>query len=856
MTKKLKINIKNAQIADAVNLDHLKASFAKKELLGKESKSKKTRSTAAKPDLGKSISSSKKSGAAKKTTKTEELPEEVKARPKQLGRIVKKAVKEQLDQEGISSHVTSLPQSQEIELDKVDLSSPAIHEEKEQSSISLQEEQLIEKVRLGPTGKHVNDLLKQGKEGEFNPSTTETPTRETPAEDLEKRSKKKVEKPHVQLESKELEEDDETGSNKKKKGVRIKEFKDFKSSKVKVKQVESSIKEDEEGYWQRRRGGKEKRLEIENVIRPTELTVRLPTTVKDLAQEMKLKASQLISKLLMQGIVVTLNDLLDDDTTIQLLGEEFGCTIHIDTSEAKRVKVTEKSIKEEIKEAPVDDLKLRAPVVVFMGHVDHGKTSLIDYIRKSHIAKHEAGAITQHMGAFCCQTTHGKVTILDTPGHEAFSAMRARGAEVTDIVILVIAGDEGIKQQTDEAIQHAKAAGVTIIVAINKCDKPNFNVDQVYRQLADRDLLPESWGGNVITVNCSAATGEGVDSLLEMIALQSEILELKANPHTRARGTVLESEMHKGLGTVATLLVQNGTLYLGDALVFARHWAKVKTMHDENKQSVESAGPSTAVKITGLSGLPNAGDEFVVVANEKEAKDIAQIRFEGQKEKLQAKKFTLESFLESAEAGGKKILNIILRADVQGSVEALKASLLKIHSEKVKIEFVFSGIGEISESDVQLALASKAVIVGYHTAIEAHTEPLIKEYGVKVCLHDVIYHVIDEVKELMLETLDKIEEQQEKGEAEVRATFKASSLGVIAGCLVTSGSIARSHRVRLLRNGELIWKGSMHSLKRNKDDVREVQKGLECGILLDGYNMVQVGDIIQSYEIIYRTQEL
>jgi len=572
---------------------------------------------------------------------------------------------------------------------------------------------------------------------------------------------------------------------------------------------------------------------------------------------MKLKASELITKLFLQGMTLTLNDALDDDTTIGLLGHEFGCEIAVDTSEDERIRITDQTVKEEIAAANPENLQPRSPVVAFMGHVDHGKTSLIDKIRKSNVAAGEAGAITQHIGAFQCQTDVGNITILDTPGHEAFTSMRARGAEVTDVVILVIAGDEGVRPQTEEAIQHAKAAGVTILVAINKCDKPEFNAENIYRQLSDLELLPESWGGGTITVNCSAVTGEGIPQLLEMIALQTEILELKGDPTTRARGTVIESEMHKGLGVMATVLIQNGTLRRGDSLVFTDLWGRVKTMQDEFGKNYKEAGPGAPIAITGLSGLPQAGSTFIVVENEKEAAAIAEARAAVGKQALllKRKKRMAEALLEGP-AKEKKTLRLILRADVQGSLEALKNSLEKIESDKADVDVIFSGVGAISESDVELAVASNAVILGFHTQVESHAEPYIKRHQVQIRLHDIIYHAIDEVKEIMTGRLEKIAEEKETGAAVVRVIFKASAFGVIAGCFINDGIISRNHKVRLIRDGEQIWMGSIASIRREKEDVKEVRAGLECGILLDGFNKIEEGDILQAFEIIYLTQKL
>ena len=614
--------------------------------------------------------------------------------------------------------------------------------------------------------------------------------------------------------------------------------------------------ENDEGWRPRKGRGFKSRFAEEVAPRPKSLKIRLPISIKDLAVEMKLKASQLISNLFMKGVVLTLNDYIDDETTVQLLGHDFECEITIDTTEAERIKITEKTIKQEIEQAPSEELVLRSPVVAFMGHVDHGKTSLIDAIRKTNVAAGEAGAITQHIGAFKCHTNFGDITILDTPGHEAFSAMRSRGAEVTDIIVLVVAGDEGIKPQSVEAIEQAKAANVLILVAISKSDKPNFNVENVYRQLAENNLLPETWGGQTITVNCSAVTGDGIQTLLEMLALQAEVLELKSNPKSRARGSVIESEMHKGMGAVTTVLVQNGTLRLGDAVVFTEHFGRVKTMQNEHGKNILEAGPSTPVKITGLSGLPEAGSDFIVVKDEAEARHITEERAIQRKHTaLQIKKTGID-LTQHVQKQVKKTLPLILRADVQGSLEALKHSLEKIVSSKVEINIVDADVGEISESDIERAAASKATIIGFHTAVESHAESFIKQLHVKVKQHDIIYHAVDDVKEMMIALLDKIAQENDVGEAAVKAVFKSSQLGNIAGCQVTEGSIKRSCHVRVVRDKQVIWKGPIASLKKVKEDVREISKGNECGILLNGFNDYKEGDILQAYDVTYFTPEL
>lgn len=641
----------------------------------------------------------------------------------------------------------------------------------------------------------------------------------------------------------------------------FKSYKDFKAAK-KPEITRAFDKRDRLGLrsaddirWRKRRYHKAKKTkEIIPVIRPTSLKVRVPITLKDLAQAMKLKASELIQKLFMQGVTLTLNDYLEDETTLQLLGHEFNCEIAIDYTEEERLQITEMSIKEEISKTSKEDLLVRPAVITFMGHVDHGKTSLIDSIRKSNIAALEAGKITQHLGAFSAKTKFGHITILDTPGHEAFSEMRLRGANVTDIVVLVIAGDEGMREQTIEAMNQAKEAKVPIVVAINKSDKEGFDQEKIYRQLSDHSLLPEAWGGTTITINCSAKTGDGVETLLEMLSLQAEILELRANSKARARGTVLESEMHKGLGAIANVLVQNGTLKISNAIVFSDRWGRIKTMHDQFDNPITEAGPSVPVKITGLSDLAEAGSEFIVVDNEKKAKELATARSEKIKltDLQKVKKFSLENYAKKE----LKVLPIILRADVQGSLEALKTSLLRIQSEKAELNIVSAEVGEISESDIRLAAASKAIILGFHTKIETHAESLIKELKVIVRLHNIIYHAIDEVKELMRSTLDKVEEHHDIGKAQVIALFKSSQLGLIAGCLVSDGIIKRNSYVRIIRDGDEIFKTKIGSLRKVNDDVKEVSKGSECGIILENFPDVKKDDIFEAYDITFLEQEL
>lgn len=706
-----------------------------------------------------------------------------------------------------------------------------------------------QRVRLGPTGKHINDLKDEVRSSAPAPrqkSSSFSPNK-GPARDAVSPGNEESQGPSFRNGPKKKSSDQDEPRRRERSTLRP-------SHKMGKADLMRSM--DEDGRWRKRRVKKSKSASEVAALRPSTLTVRTPILVKDLAAAMKLKAAELVGKLFLQGVAITLNDYLDDETTIALLGQEFGCEITIDTSEEEMIAVTSQSILEEIENSPESEIINRPPVIAFMGHVDHGKTSLIDRIRSSNRVEGESGSITQHIAAFKCETSHGPLTILDTPGHAAFEDMRERGAKVTDVIVLVVAGDDGIMPQTDEAIRHAKSVNATIVVAINKCDKPSFDVDQVYRQLSERELLPEAWGGQTITVNCSAKTGEGVDTLLELVALQSEVLELRANGSSRARGTVIEAQLHKGLGNVATVLVQNGSLNHGDSLVLGCSWGRVKTLRNEYGADVPSVAPGLPAYITGLDSLPSAGDEFIVVPSEKEARNIASARLEQRKEQhIASSRKSLDSLF--AQAGSdKKVYNVIIRADVQGSLEALQVALVNIKSDKIEVKVVDEGIGEISESDVELAAASDATIVGFHTQVEPHTVDLIKEKGICVKCFDVIYHAVDGVKTLMRDALDKLPEERELGVASVKAVFKSSHTGRIAGCLVTEGKVERGMFARILREGKEIAKTKIASLRRENDDAKEVLKGYECGIVFDSFKEIAVDDEIQVFTVVYIDQEL
>ena len=567
-------------------------------------------------------------------------------------------------------------------------------------------------------------------------------------------------------------------------------------------------------------------------------------TVSELAHKMAVKASEVIKVLMKMGQMVTINQPLDQDTAM-IVVEEMGhkaLTAALDDPEA----FTEEDV------GATDGESLpRAPVVTVMGHVDHGKTSLLDYIRRAKVAAGEAGGITQHIGAYHVQTARGMISFLDTPGHEAFTAMRARGAQATDIVILVVAADDGVMPQTREAIKHAKAAGVPIVVAINKIDKPDANMDRVRQELVAEQVVPEEYGGESPFVPVSARTGEGIDALLEQVLLQAEVLELKAPTDALAKGLVIEAQLDRGRGPVATVLVQSGTLKTGDVVLAGQTYGRVRAMLDENGKSIKTAGPSIPVEIQGLTEVPQAGDEFMVMTDERRAREISTYRagrFRNTKlAKQQASK--LENMFTDMTAGEVKMVPIIIKADVQGSQEALGQSLLKLSNEEVKVQLVYSAVGAISESDVNLAIASKAVIIGFNVRADAGARKTAEGNGVDIRYYSIIYDAVDELKVAMSGMLSPEKREEVIGTAEIRTVFVASKIGTVAGCMVTAGQVTRSAHFRLLRENVVVYTGELESLKRVKDDVREVKEGFECGIKLKNYNDIAVGDQLEFFEI-------
>ena len=567
-------------------------------------------------------------------------------------------------------------------------------------------------------------------------------------------------------------------------------------------------------------------------------------TVAELAHKMAVKASEVIKHLMKLGQMVTINQPLDQDTAM-IVVEEMGhkaIVAALDDPEA--------FTDDEVQQQQSESLQ-RAPVVTVMGHVDHGKTSLLDYIRRAKVASGEAGGITQHIGAYHVETARGMISFLDTPGHEAFTAMRARGAKATDIVILVVAADDGVMPQTREAIKHAKAAGVPIVVAINKIDKPDANSERVKNELVVEEVVPEEFGGDSPFVSVSAKTGQGIDALLEQVLLQAEVLELRAPVDAMAKGLVIEAQLDKGRGPVATVLVQSGTLKAGDIVLAGSTYGRVRAMLDENGRTIKTAGPSIPVEIQGLTEVPQAGDEFMVMSDERRAREIATYRagkFRNTKlAKQQAAK--LENMFADMAASEIKMVPIIVKADVQGSQEALAQSLVKLSTDEVKVQMVYTAVGGISESDVNLAIASKAVIIGFNTRADAGARKLAENNGVDIRYYNIIYDAVDELKAAMSGMLTPEKKEEVIGTAEIRQVFKVSKIGSIAGCMVTAGVVRRSARLRLLRNNMVVFTGELESLKRFKDDAREVKESFECGLNIKNYNDIQEGDVLEFYEI-------
>jgi translation initiation factor IF-2 len=575
-----------------------------------------------------------------------------------------------------------------------------------------------------------------------------------------------------------------------------------------------------------------------------EIEIDIPITVKELSVKLQEKPNVIISKLMKLGMMTTINQSLDE-AMIQKIASA------LDFKYKKALTDEEILIEEHKTEQDKALLSPRPPVVTFMGHVDHGKTSLLDTIRKSKITEKEHGGITQHMGAYEVEIDKGKITFLDTPGHEAFTAMRARGANITDLVVLVVAADEGVMPQTIEAIDHARAAGVPIVVAINKIDKPQADIDKVKKQLSTLDLTAEDWGGKTVTVGVSAKTGEGIDHLLEMILLEAELLELKANYKKRASGVVVEARLTKDKGPIATLIIQNGTLRKADIVIAGTHYGRIKALLNDKEEPIEEATPGTPVEILGLSGLPEAGEQFLTTDDERKAKDICFRRqmLKKERESRPIRRVSLEDLYSQVKEGKIKELRIILKADVQGSLEALKDSFEKLATREVKLLTIHSGIGSINNSDIILAAASDAVVIGFHVGIEPQAKEIADRERVDVRTYRIIYDATNDMKAALEGMLEPKIKKKFQGRIEIRQIFKLSKTGIVAGCFVQKGKVTRNSYAEVIRNGEVVYEGEISSLKRFKDDVREVTEGYECGLTLSNYQDYKQGDIIQVYEI-------
>ncbi|EPG81186.1 translation initiation factor IF-2 [Leptospira santarosai] len=591
---------------------------------------------------------------------------------------------------------------------------------------------------------------------------------------------------------------------------------------------------------------KTKVVGVSGISVPKEITVLENVQVGELAKKMNLKPGDVIGKLMKMGMMVTINNIIDSETA-SLLADEYGCKVKV-------VSLYEETIIEEEKDNEEDYIN-RPPVVTIMGHVDHGKTKLLDTIRRSSVIDTESGGITQHIGAYQVKTARGLVTFLDTPGHEAFTSMRARGAKVTDIVILVVAADDGVMPQTLEAISHAKAAEVPIIVAINKIDLPSANPDKIMQELANHGLQSEEWGGQTMYVKISARENIGIDKLLEVILLQAEVMDLKSNPKRRAKGTIIEAKLDPGRGSVATVLIQNGTLRVGDPFVAGVFSGRVRAMYNDLGQLIEEAGPAFPAQVTGIDGVPDAGAPFDAMADEKEARNISQHRIEFERignsgaATGTSSKVTLENMNEFIKQGALKELKVIIKADVRGSAEAIKESLGKLSTPEVKLNVIQSGAGAIVDMDVMLASASNALIIGFHVRANPKTIALAEKEGVQIKYYNIIYQVVDEIKLAMEGLLEPEKIEEVIGTAEIREIFKVSKIGNIAGCMVTSGKIQKSANVRVIGDGVTKFEGKLKSLKRVKDDVNDVVSGFECGIQVDGYNDFKVGDTIEAYNV-------
>ncbi len=748
--------------------------------------------------------------------------------------------------------------------DEVEVKEEGEKEKKEEKFVTETEKALkkvktglkiVGKVELEDTSKKKRKKKGEPKKKEAEASKVLEEKTDKPAEPSTKDATSKKKKKKRLKAKKKGEGEGGIPSKKKKKGKKIEVDKKEVDKAIKrtLMSMDDSALSERASFRKKKRKEKKEEIEKQEEIRQLEkskIKVTEFIAVSELANLMGVDVSEVIQKCIELGMMVSINQRLDFET-ITLVADEFGIEVELEEEYTS-------DVLEDV-EDPEDTLEERPPVVTIMGHVDHGKTSLLDFIRRENVVAGEAGGITQHIGAYQVTLDNGKkITFLDTPGHEAFTAMRARGASITDIVVLVVAADDSVMPQTVEAINHAQAAGVPMIVAINKIDKPNANVEKIKQQLADRNVLIEEWGGKYQSVELSAKTGQNIDELLEKILLEAEVLELKANPNRKARGVIIETKLEKGRGVTSTVLIQKGTLKIGDPFVAGNQHGRVRAMFDERNKKVDKAEPSAPVLIIGFEGAPQAGDMFVVVDSEKEAREIALKRQQLKREQdlRQVRLITLDEIANQINKGGYKELPLVVKGDVDGSVEALSDSLMKLSNESVAVKVIHKGVGAISESDVLLAAASQAIIIGFHVRPHVNARRLAESEKVDIRLYNVIYDAINEVKSALEGLLEPVVSEKLVATLEVRETFKVPKVGTVAGCYVTDGKITRNNKIRLFRDGVVVYEGQLASLKRFKDDVKEVDAGYECGLNIANFNDIKVGDIIESYEMIETRQKL
>lgn len=792
--------------------------------------------------------------AVEKKTEEPEETQEVETPEEEVVEETSADSEEKPSEEEKPAEITEDGENEKISQQEIDRDKSNIY--KTQSELDLQQKKsglkIVGKIDLQDQKK--NDKKTKEKEAKVPVEKTRPSEKQ---EEEKQNSKKKKKKLKAKNKAKSIELSEEA--------IKAKKNKKAKRFVVDKREIDASIKRTLQGVGNTGLGGraavrKKKRKEKQEIQeeiqeqkqheKNTKITVTEFIAVNELANLMHVPVSEVISKCIGLGLMVSINQRLDVET-ITLIADDFG--FEVDFQEEYTSDVLEDA------DDPVDSLESRPPIVTIMGHVDHGKTSLLDYIRKENVVAGEAGGITQHIGAYKVEVEPGKeIAFLDTPGHEAFTAMRARGARVTDIVILIVAADDAVMPQTVEAINHSLAAGVPIIIAINKIDKPNANIDKIKQQLAERKILVEDWGGKYQSVEISAKSGLNVDLLLEKILLEAELLELKANYDRGARGTIVETQLDKGRGITSTVLVQKGTMKIGDPFVAGNFHGRVRAMFDERNKKLSEAGPSTPVLVLGFEGAPQAGDTFVVVESEREAREVAVKRQQLQREQdqRQVRMVTLDDIASRIGKGELKDLPLIVKGDVDGSVEALADSLMKLSNSEVRVQVIHKGVGAISESDVLLAAASNAIIVGFHVRPHSNARKLAEVEKVDIRLYNIIYDAINEVKSALEGMLSPIISEKLAATLEVRDTFKVPKVGTVAGCYVQDGKILRNNKIRLFRDGVKIYEGHLSTLKRFKDDVKEVDSGYECGLNISNFNDIKVGDIIESYETVETKQKL